>query len=150
MLVVLLLLCAAFVCNSQQSHQSVGSISVSTSLGTLVGTKQLVQNKTINVFYGVPYAVPPVNELRFKRTKLISKFPKEPYYALDYTPHCQQVRSKKYDANDKFSEDCLYMNIWTPHIESNRIDGKCKTKYNVMLYIYGGKSVCYIHVISIL
>lgn len=31
-------------------------ISVQTELGNLIGYKKDVQNKTINVFYGVPYA----------------------------------------------------------------------------------------------
>ena len=79
--------------------------SLATSLGTLIGYRKNVQNRTISVFYGVPYAEPPVKELRFRRSKLIEKFPTDPYPALDLKPHCPQPRSRKYHPDDKFAED---------------------------------------------
>ena len=80
-------------------------ISVDTSLGPLIGYKDDVQNRTINVFYGVPYAEPPVNELRFRPSKLITQFPSDPWDALNFKPHCVQPRSLKYHPEDKFEED---------------------------------------------
>jgi len=94
-------------------------------------------------FFGVPYAEPPVNKLRFKRSKLIKKFSFQPFYADQFRPHCEQARSKKYGDNAEFSEDCLYMNLYIPNLESNKVNGICKKKYNVMLYVYGGKSSIY-------
>ena len=114
-------------------------IDLQTRLGRLIGYKKQVQNETINVFYGVPYAEPPINKLRFRRTKLIRKFPQDPYDALKFKPHCAQRQAAKYNKNDKFSEDCLYMNIYTPNLAS-KVNGKCHKKFNVMVYIYGGTS----------
>ena len=113
-------------------------ISLNTSLGTLIGYKQNVQNKTINVFYGVPYAEPPIKKLRFKKSKLINKFPSEPYLALDYKPHCiLKFNPKSMHPNDSLSEDCLYMNIWTPsfHLENE----KCSKNYSVLINIVAGE-----------
>ena len=115
-------------------------ISLKTDLGTIIGYRKEVENRTINVFYGVPYAVPPINELRFKKSRIINKFPEEPYSALNFKPHCAQSPDPKYHPADKFSEDCLYANIFTPDLESNKIDGICKEKFNVMVYLYGSKS----------
>ena len=80
-------------------------ISVNTSLGQLIGYRYNALNRTINVFYGVPYAEPPVNELRFKRSKLIERFPSDPYGALDYKPHCAQGKTARFHYDDKFEED---------------------------------------------
>ena len=114
--------------------------SINTSLGTLLGYKKEVQNRTINVFYGVPYALPPIGKLRFRKTKLINKFPNEPYSALNFKPHCSKRDRKNFHPTDTFSEDCLYLNIWTPSLESVKTHDRCNAKYPVMIYIFGGKT----------
>ena len=118
-------------------------ISLETSLGTLIGFKKQILNRTINVFYGVPYAEPPIGKLRFKRTKLIEKFPQEPYRALDFKAHCGQKLAEKYHKNDTFSEDCLHMNLFVPNLDNLKVNGKCKKTHQVMVYIYGGTSSIY-------
>ena len=126
---------------SKITDKSSRLISLDTRLGTLVGYKKEVQNKTINVFYGVPYAEPPVGKKRFRRTKLIKKFPQDPYLALDFKAHCPQKYRGIYHLNDTFSEDCLYLNINVPDIENlKKVNGKCVERQPVMLYFYGGVS----------
>ena len=120
-------------------------ISVETRLGTLIGYKQPAQNQTVNVFYGVPYAEPPIGKFRFRKSKLIERFPANPYAALDFKPHCAQPHAKKFHAGDRFEEDCLYANIWTPDLEDARdANGKCKRLSSVMIFIFGGKSSVYL------
>lgn len=124
-------------------------ISVETELGTLIGYKQQVQQQTskpeyVNVFYGVPYAEPPIGERRFRKTKLIEKFPSNPYTALDFKPHCAQPHRKKYHPDDRIEEDCLFANIWTPNLQAAKDEnGKCKKLSAVMVYIFGGKGSMY-------
>lgn len=144
-------------------------ISLETELGLLIGQKREVQNKQINVFYGVPYAEPPVGKLRFRRTTMIKKFPTDPYAALSYKARCPQQLPPYYvKFNGTFDEDCkygldwcnfhcvllirvpsftmpgLHANIWTPNLEESKdAHGKCKKLHNVMIYIYGGKSFIY-------
>lgn len=119
-------------------------VQVDTSLGTLVGYAQKVQNKTINVFYGVPYAEPPVDALRFKRSSLIGRFPQEPYEALQFKAHCPLLKvPSRYNESDLFSDDCLYLNLWTPDLDRLKEGGTCKSKKNVMIYIVGSNSSIY-------
>lgn len=123
-------------------------ISLETSLGTVIGYEEQVQNKTINVFYGLPYAEAPIGKLRFRKSKLIQKFPYEPYEALEFKPHCPLLKNnKKFDSTDLFDEDCLYMNIWTPNLE--KINGECKKKYNVMIFIHGCRLIRLIYIDSL-
>ena len=114
-------------------------INLKTRLGNLIGYKKEVLNRTINVFYGAPYAQPPVGKLRFKKTKLIKEFPENPYRALEFKPHCAHKRPFYHHKDDVFSEDCLFMNIYTPNLENLKVNGKCEKRYSVMIYIMGGE-----------
>lgn len=83
-------------------------------------------------WFGIPYAKPPINELRFKRAQA-----HEPW---DDIKDCLQMGNRPYQfANDKLdkligsklptSEDCLTLNVWTP---------KNAKKAPVFVWIYGG------------
>jgi len=82
-------------------------IEVETPLGTVKGAV----NGDVFVFKGIPYAKPPVGELRFAPTQ-----PGEPWQGvldcLDYSASAPQVGS--IEGSNGESEDCLYLNIWAP------------------------------------
>ena len=88
---------------------------------------------SIKVFLGIPYAAPPVGDLRWKP-------PMPPAHwdgvrkATDFGAHCMQ--GKIYgDMNFRDSggsEDCLTLNVWVPE----RVPEK--RKLPVMVWIYGG------------
>ncbi|KAE8379796.1 Carboxylesterase family-domain-containing protein [Aspergillus bertholletiae] len=82
-------------------------------------------------FLGIPFADPPVNELRFA--------PPQPYTgqkAIDATnlpASCIQSQSSFGTLeNSRISEDCLYLNVYTPVL------GKNVTRRPVAVYFYGG------------
>lgn len=84
-------------------------------------------------YLGIPYAKPPLGELRFKKPQ-----PAEPWEgtlnADNWPSACPQYSSYPYpwydqDSNGK-SEDCLYLNIFTPPNEDNT--------FPVLLFIHGG------------
>jgi len=117
-------------------------VSVRTRLGTVVGIVEATRNigKVINVFFGIPYAIPPVGKLRFQRTKLLEKLPHNPYHATRFRPHCAQQSSLigiRYNPNDTFSEDCLNLNLFTPDLRKVKINGKCHRKFKVVVLIPG-------------
>ena len=74
------------------------------------------------IFKGVPYAAPPVGELRWKRPQPHAKW-EGVRPALEFSAKAPQADLSKMglygkefysDENLKQSEDCLYLNIWTP------------------------------------
>lgn len=88
-----------------------------------------LQGKTegrLTVFKGVPFAKPPVGDLRWKAPQPAEKW-SGVRDALDYAPSPVQAGSPSAGK----SEDSLYLNIWTP--------AKAKTdKLPVLVWIYGG------------
>lgn len=73
------------------------------------------------VYLGVPYARPPIGELRFARPVPHSGWNRT-LIARTFKPLCPQLDSNVYDEvefgfnynNKMTSEDCLYLNIWAP------------------------------------
>lgn len=80
-------------------------------------------------FRGIPYAKPPINELRFKEPQ-----PVEPWTnifdATEDGPLCPQAWKKQSD----MSEDCLKLNVYTRALPNT----VTKYKKPVILYIHGG------------
>lgn len=101
---------------------------VETNYGKLQGEKR----GDLNYFLGIPYAKPPVDELRWKA-------PQEPEdwhgvkEARDFGPAAVQtnVFGDMIYRGDGKSEDCLYLNIWSPALSSSE-------KLPVLVYFYGG------------
>ena len=88
----------------------------------------------VKAWLGVPYAKPPVNDLRWQPPQPFSW--KGVWNADRTMPECLQVQ-RSHDTNQYFgeepaSENCLYMNIWAP---ANATAG---AKLPVIVYIYGG------------
>src|SRR5580693_6356757 len=96
------------------------------------GTVEGKQEATIRTFLGIPYAAPPVGDLRWKPPAPAAKWTGV-RAAKDFGAHC--IQGKVYgdmifpDAGN--SEDCLTLNIWTPA-------KKADAKLPVMVWIYGG------------
>ncbi|HNR08351.1 MAG TPA: carboxylesterase family protein [Saprospiraceae bacterium] len=109
---------------------------VTTKSGKLSGV--LNEDKSISGFKGIPYAAPPVGELRWKEpqqvkpwtgTKVCDKFPASPY---QNKPAPFAMWTEEFIAPpEPLSEDCLYLNVWTPAKSA-------KEKLPVVMWIYGG------------
>ncbi|XP_022105590.1 acetylcholinesterase-like [Acanthaster planci] len=103
--------------------------------GALVGTTETFQesqfikvNKTIDVFKGIPFAEPPVGQLRFRPP--VAKGPWDGTYDATYFRHaCVQDPSQVIGATK--SEDCLHLNIFAP---KPAVPGGAA----VMVWIHGG------------
>lgn len=92
------------------------------------------------IFKGVPYAAPPVGELRWKRPQPHAKW-EGVRPALEFSAKAPQADLSKMDLygkefysdeNLKQSEDCLYLNIWTP------ASAQPGDKLPVFFWIHGG------------
>jgi para-nitrobenzyl esterase len=86
----------------------------------------------VRVFKGIPYAAPPVGDLRWKEPKPVVKW--DGIRRADkFGPRCMQTPVSNViafrDAGN--SEDCLHLNVWTPAQSASDM-------LPVMLWIHGG------------
>lgn len=96
--------------------------------GTLEGTNE----SGIRTFKGIPFAQPPVGELRWREPKPVKNW-QGVRKADKFGPRAMQ-RAIFGDMNFRsngMSEDCLYLNVWTPAKSANE-------HLPVLVYFFGG------------
>lgn len=81
----------------------------------------------VREYLGIPYAAPPVGELRWKPPQGVAVW-HQVRNATAFSSSCPQP--KQQDAA-KFSEDCLYLNVWTTAKKPGE-------RIPVMVWIHGG------------
>ena len=117
---------------------------VQTQSGLVRGVRKRAMGIGVDLFVGVPYAKPPVGELRFKKPVPIDPWPGV-YPAVTPPNSCQQEPydvfpgfrgEEMWNPNTNISEDCLYLNIWAP--SSWRRPSAGATGATVLIWIYGG------------
>jgi para-nitrobenzyl esterase len=104
--------------------------------GKIQGTANA--DKTVRIFKGIPFAAPPLGDLRWKApqpvknwkdVKQCTAFSASP---IQNKPHPFYCWSEEFIAQpEPLSEDCLYLNVWTTAMSKSE-------KQPVFLWIYGG------------
>jgi para-nitrobenzyl esterase len=120
-------------------HIAAGAQVVQTAQGKLSGVQEA--NSTITVFRGIPFAAPPIGDLRWKAP--------QPPVAWQGVRNADQVGAscvqpiiesmlpmhmpwtEEFLTHGKVSEDCLYLNIWTPRVS-------VAAHLPVIVFIHGG------------
>jgi para-nitrobenzyl esterase len=82
-------------------------------------------------FLGVPYAAPPVGDLRWKPPEPLKKW-KGMREATRFGAACPQLPAG-WLPYIGWSEDCLYLNVWTPQLDAS-------AKLPVIVYFHGGSN----------
>lgn len=115
---------------------------VQTKTGLVRGFREKVLGEYVDVFLGIPFAKPPLGDLRFKKP-----VPIDPWHGIfDATTLPKSCIQEAYasfpgfegeemwNPNTELSEDCLYLNLWVP--ASLREPGAKPAE--VLVWIYGG------------
>jgi para-nitrobenzyl esterase len=101
---------------------------VETTAGRVRGQTQ----DGVDAFKGIPYAAPPLGELRFRPPAPVS-----PWIGvrdtLDFGASCPQPSSRPqgWSQEPSLSEDCLYLNVWAP-------SGDRAARRPVLVWLHGG------------
>ena len=99
----------------------------------------MADNPGVYVYRGIPYAAPPIGDLRWKEPqpvvawegiKIADKFGHPGYQAVHYPGG--YATEWGYGDEAPYSEDCLYLNVWT------KAPGDVNKKLPVALWIHGG------------
>jgi len=103
---------------------------VKTDKGYVSGTMLGEPDKEVSVFRGIPFAAPPLGDLRWK--------PPQPAESWDSTRDCTefsaispQIEMPGMSSELPMSEDCLYLNVVTPASQPDE-------KLPVMVWMHGG------------
>ena len=127
--VLALLLIASLVSCKQEEDPFAHDIQTAKVTGGIVKGKT---RRGVTVFKGIPYAAPPVGDLRWKAPQPVIPW-QDTLVAEKFGPAPVQEKTiaTKYFQNATMSEDCLYLNVWSGAKEP-------KEKLPVMVWIHGG------------
>ncbi|CZR66959.1 related to triacylglycerol lipase V precursor [Phialocephala subalpina] len=118
-------------------------LTIQTTVGEIQGFIN-ASSPLVRQFLGIPYAEPPIGNLRFAppQTKSPSQ---ETLNATTFAPSCMQqfsntstiytVQVPQFLINGGQSEDCLYLNIWAPALKT---ESPQEVPLPVFVYIPGG------------
>ena len=127
---ILLLLIPFFSEAQQAENQNAFPVQLTIANGTIEGEFDIKTN--IQSFKGIPFAQPPVGDLRWKAPQPLTNWTGVKQ-TKKFGPRAIQsnVFGDMGFRSDGMSEDCLYLNVWSPAKSANE-------KLPVLVYFYGG------------
>ncbi|XP_049511264.1 acetylcholinesterase-like [Dermacentor silvarum] len=111
---------------------------VGTAAGSIRGAvRSAAGGKQVYSFTGIPFAKPPLGELRYRKPQPPTPWGDDVLDATKTPPSCMQI--DVFSARDLLfvpyghpkSEDCLFLNVWTPTSNNS-------TRLPVMAWLHGG------------
>ena len=130
---ILFVLVLAFAFHFSNAQNNAFSVQTRISNGIIEGNYDTKSG--IQTYFGVPFAKPPVGNLRWKAPQ-----PLENWVGVKQTkkfgprPMQTVVFGDMNSRSDGVSEDCLYLNVWTPAKRNT-------SGLPVLVYFYGGGNV---------
>ena len=136
----LFVLILSITCSFVTLAQKPGSIKfekVPTENGFISGIQS--EDKNVLIFKGIPYAAPPIGELRWKEPQPVKNW-NDVRKCETFGPNAMQSKPVPFavyteefliPVNEPIGEDCLYLNVWSAAQFVNE-------KRPVIVYIHGG------------
>lgn len=135
---------AVFVlCSLRQCSADDVRPAVIINTGQVTGKQIQVGGQTIDAFLGIPYAEPPIGELRFQKPRPLKPW-NGTYNAVEKPKPCWQLLLPLFegvtlDYSSTASEDCLYLSVWRPAATQCQTPDSCDERsLPVVVYIHGG------------
>lgn len=127
---ILLLIIPFFSKAQQAENQNAFPVQITISSGIVEGEFDIKTN--IQSFKGIPFAQPPVGDLRWKAPQPVTNW-NGVKQTKKFGPRAIQsnVFGDMGFRSDGMSEDCLYLNVWSPAKSADE-------KLPVLVYFYGG------------
>lgn len=124
-------LAAAAFLGGAGTRASADPLTVDTLSGTVHG--KTINDGKVRAWLGIPYAAPPVSDLRWKAPQPAANWTGE-RDATQYGAHCAQnlVFQDMIFQDNGGSEDCLYLNVYAPASAASN------SNLPVMFWIHGG------------
>lgn len=135
------LLVSLFTLCSLHGISSLDTPIVHTTSGSVAGRRLHLEHGDVDAFLGIPYAMPPIGQLRFRKP-----LPVKPWndvlnattkptacWQTDFTP-LRNV-SLVYPVA---TEDCLHINVWRPSHTCDEGVSCCGRNLSVVVFVYGG------------
>ena len=111
--------------------QSRGALTVNATDGPVEG----FQKNGIAMFLGIPYAAPPLGDLRWRPPERHARW-NQVLSATAYGPLCAQTTELGVFAGPpNQNEDCLYLNVFSPNVNIS-------ARLPVIVWIHGGGDFC--------
>lgn len=135
--IIIVILASNYIYPSKDIN--IGVPIVNAHCGSLSGSRKFSARKqrAIYSYTGIPYAHPPIGDLRFKRPKRL-----EPWDGVrEFTQRsneCPQFFPTPIHSFFRGDEDCLNLNVYVPNLNEDGTDGLPNGKLPVMVWIHGG------------
>ncbi len=114
------------------TYAQTADVTMSLRVNTINGTVEGIDESGIRTFKGIPFAQPPVGDLRWKEPQPVKNW-SGVLKADKFGPRAMQLPlfgDMNFRSNG-MSEDCLYLNIWSPAKTAGE-------KLPVLVYFFGG------------
>jgi para-nitrobenzyl esterase len=129
----ILLLLVVLIKLSAMAQNNNFNVQIVIEKGTIEGN---YDTKTgIQTYFGVPFAKPPVGNLRWKAPQPLDKWTTvKETKTFGARPMQKLIWGDMNSRSNGVSEDCLYLNVWTPALRNTK-------NLPVLVYFYGGGNV---------
>jgi len=113
-------------------YSQIPNAGIAPRVQTVNGLLEGVNESGLRSFKGIPFAAPPVGDLRWKEPQPVKNWTNT-RKADKFGPRAMQLPlfGDMNFRSDGMSEDCLYLNVWTPALSNT-------DRLPVLVYFYGG------------